>query len=82
MDFSGEMDIIRTVLGDSYIVLDVYDALDESFTLRIDRKGTTWHLKMRFSRYDLITMGDSFAGAVCRQVVGEYSNFIMRSTPE
>lgn len=82
MDFPEKMDNIRTVLGDSYIVLDVYDALDESFTLRIDRKGTTWHLKMRFSRYDLITMGESFVGAVCRRVVSEYSNFITRGAPE
>jgi hypothetical protein len=82
MDFYRKMNIIRTVLGDSYAVFDTFDTLDNSYTLRIDRIGDTWHLKMRFSSGELMRMGDSFAGAVCRQVVSEYSNFITRGAPE
>lgn len=82
MDFFRKMNIIRTVLGDSYMVFDTFDTLDNSYTLRIDRQGTTWHLKMRFSSTDLMMMGDSFVGAVCRRVVSEYSEFIIRGEPE
>lgn len=82
MDFSNKINSVRTVLGDSYMVFDRFDALDESYTLYIDRTLTDWHLKMRFSRSELIMMGDSFVGAVCRRVVSEYSNFIMRGAPK
>jgi hypothetical protein len=82
MDFSEKMNVIRTVLGDSYMVFDRFDALDNSYTLYIDRKLTDWHLKMRFTSGELMRMGDSFVGAVCRRVVSEYSNFITRGAPE
>lgn len=82
MDFSEKMNIIRTVLGDSYMIWDSFDVLDNSYTLYIDRKLTDWHLKMVFTSTDIMRMGDSFIGAVCRRVVSEYSNFIIRSTPE
>lgn len=72
------MNIIRTVLGDSYVVFDTFDTLDNSYTLRIDRKDTTWHLKMKFSSTEIMMMGDNFIGAVCRRVVSEYSESIIR----
>lgn len=82
MDFSNKINNVRTVLGDSYMVFDRFDTLDDSYTLYIDRSNTDWHLKMRFTSSEIIMMGDSFVGAVCRRVVSEYSNFIMRGAPE
>lgn len=82
MDFFRKMNIIRTVLGDSYVVIDTLDTLDNSYTLRIDRKDTIWHLKMRFSSTDIMMMGDNFIGAVCRRVVSEYSASITRYNEE
>ena len=82
MNFSEQIDNIRTVLGNSYVVFDTFDVLDNSYTLRIDRIGAIWHLKMRFTSSEIMMMGGSFVGAVCRRVVSEYSNFIMRGAPE
>lgn len=82
MDFSNKINNVRTVLGDSYMVFDRFDALDNSYTLYIDRIHTDWHLKMRFTSPEIIMMGDSFVGAVCRSVVSEYSEFITRGVPE
>lgn len=84
MDISNKINSVRTVLGDSYMVMvfDRLGTLDDSYTLYVDRVLTDWHLKMRFSRSELIMMGESFVGAVCRRVVSEYANFITRGAPK
>lgn len=85
MDFDEAMQVLRIVLGDNYLVFDTFDARDDSYTLRIERKWEwvgEWHLTMRFSSTEIMRMGKSFVGAVCRQVDTEYCEYVMRGVPE